>query len=155
MPMFIYDPARDTWEQSKALMPTGREHLAVVAAEGKLYVFGGRYDQDKNLSVVEIYDPQTDSWTRGPDMLTPASGLTAAYLDGRIHVTGGEDLFHSTVSNQHQVLDLTTMVWEQWADLPGGRHGLTSQAVDGKWIVIGGSPIPNIGMSNRVDIFIP
>ncbi len=85
----------------------------------------------------------------------PAQYLTAAYLTGRIHVTGGEDLFHNTVSNQHQVLDLTTMVWEQWSDLPGGRHGLTSQAVDGKWIVIGGSPIPNIGMSNRVDIFIP
>ena len=136
-------------------MPTGREHLAAVAAEGKLYVIGGRYDQDKNLPTVEIYDPQTDTWVRGPDMLSATSGLTAAYLDGRIHVTGGEDLFGLTVSNQHQVLDLATMTWELWPDLPGARHGLTSQAVDGKWIVIGGSPVQNIAMSNRVDIFTP
>ena len=155
MPMFIYDPATDTWAQSEALMPTGREHLAVVVAEGKLFVIGGRYNQDINVATVEIFDPQTNTWTSGPDLLTPVSGLTAVYLEGRIHVTGGEDLFANSVSNQHQVLDLTTMTWEEWAPLPGGRHGLTSQVVDGKWVVIGGSPIANIGMSGRVDIFIP
>ena len=155
MPMFVYDPEFDSWSQSDALLPTGREHLAVVAAEGKLFVIGGRYDQDHNLPTLEIYDPQTDSWTRGPDMPTPASGLTAAYMDGRIHVTGGEDLIASTVTNQHQVLDLATMTWEQWPELPGARHGLTSQAVNGQWIVIGGAPVANIGMTGRVDIFTP
>lgn len=70
-------------------------------------------------------------------------------------VSGGEDLFANMVINAHQVLDLSTMTWELWPDLPGARHRLTSQAVNGQWIVIGGSPIANIGMSGRVDIFIP
>ena len=155
MPMFVYASESDSWSQSDALLPTGREHLAVVAAEGKLFVIGGRYNQDHNVPTLEIYDPQTDSWTRGPDMPTPASGLTAAYMDGRIHVTGGEDLIASTVINQHQVLDLATMTWEQLPDLPGSRHGLTSQAVNGQWVVIGGAPVANIGMTGRVDIFVP
>ena len=155
MKMFVYDPATDTWDDSRAKMPTGREHLAVIAAEGKLYVLGGRIQQSANLAIVEIYDPQTDTWTRGPDMPVAVSGFTAAYLDGRIHATGGEDLFAMTVMNAHQVLDLATMTWEQWPELPGARHGVTSQAINGQWIVIGGSPRADMGMTGRVDIFIP
>lgn len=155
MPMFVYDPVTDTWDNSVALLPTGREHLAVVAAEGRLFAIGGRYDQDFNVPVVEIYDPQTDTWTRGPDLPVASSGLTAVYLDGRIHVSGGEDLLAAVVINDHQVLDLATMTWELWPEMPGARHGLTSQAVNGQWIVIGGAPIANIGMTGRVDIFIP
>lgn len=155
MKMFVYDPATDSWDDLRREMPTGREHLAVVAAEGKLFVLGGRIQQGANLALVEIYDPQTDTWTRGPDMPVAVSGFTAAYLEGRIHATGGEDLFAMTVSNIHQVLDLATMTWEQWPDLPGARHGVTSQAVNGQWIVIGGSPRADMGMTGRVDIFTP
>jgi N-acetylneuraminic acid mutarotase len=155
MPMFVYDPSTDSWDKTRSPLPTGREHLAVVAAEGKLYVIGGRYDQDYNVATVEIYDPKTDSWTSGPDMPVASSGLTAAYLDQKIHVTGGEDLIVSTVINAHQVLDLVTMTWELWPELPGARHGLTSQAVNGQWVVIGGAPVANIGMTGRVDIFTP
>ena len=155
MKMFVYDPATDTWDDSREELPTGREHLAVVPAEGKLYVLGGRIQQSANLAVVEIYDPQTDTWTRGPDMPVAVSGFTAAYLDGRIHATGGEDLFAMTVMNAHQVLNLATMTWDLWTELPGARHGVTSQAVNGQWIVIGGSPRADMGMTGRVDIFTP
>ncbi|HET9910187.1 MAG TPA: kelch repeat-containing protein [Anaerolineales bacterium] len=155
MEMFVYDAATDTWDDSLTPMPTGREHLAVVAAEGKLYVLGGRIQMGANLAIVEIYDPQSDTWTRGPDMPVAVSGFTAAYLDGRIHATGGEDLFAMTVMNAHQVLDLATMTWEEWPELPGARHGVTSQAANGQWIVIGGSPRADMGMTGRVDIFVP
>ena len=155
MKMFVYDPATDAWDDSREEMPTGREHLAVVSAEGKLYVLGGRIQQGANLALVEIYDPQTDTWTRGPDMPVAVSGFTAAYLDGRIHATGGEDLFAMMVMNAHQVLDLATMTWEQWPELPGARHGVTSQTVNGQWVVIGGSPRADMGMTGRVDIFVP
>lgn len=156
MRMMVYDPPTDTWEFRNApLLPTGREHLAVVAAEGKLYVLGGRIQQSSNLAIVEIYDPQTNTWERGPDMPTATSGFTAAYLDGKIHVAGGEDLGVSKTFNQHEVLDLKTMTWEKWPNLPGARHGLTSQVVNGQWIVIGGGPVADIAQSNRVDIFTP
>ncbi|HMD82103.1 MAG TPA: hypothetical protein VKE92_12380, partial [Anaerolineales bacterium] len=79
-------------------------------------------------------------WTHGPDMPVAVSGFTAAYLDGSIHATGGEDLFAMTVMNAHQVLNLATMTWDLWPELPGARHGVTSQSVNGQWIVIGGSP---------------
>ena len=88
-------------------------------------------------------------------MPVATAGLTAAYLNGHIHITGGEDLTAMTLITAHQVLDLATMTWELWPDMPGTRHGLTSQIVNGQWIVIGGSPLPDLGMSNRVDIFTP
>ena len=155
MTMYVYDPTTDTWDDSLEPMPTGREHLAVVPAEGKLYVLGGRIQQGANLAIVEIYDPATNSWTRGPDMPQATSGFTAAYLDGRIHAAGGEDMEAFLTYNVHQVLDLETMTWELWPNLPGARHGLTSQAVNGQWIVIGGSPLADMGMTGRVDIFTP
>jgi kelch-like protein 18 len=153
--MFVYDPATDTWDQTHPYLPHGREHLAAVAAEGKLYVIGGRINQDTNLPIVEIYEPQTRTWTSGPDMPVAVSGITGVYLDGRIHITGGEDLFAGRTFNQHQVLDLQTLTWELWPELPSARHGLTSQVVNGQWIVIGGAPAANMSMSGQVDIFTP
>jgi len=76
-------------------------------------------------------------------------------LDGRVHVTGGEDLGALRTFSQHQVLDLKTMTWETWPNLPGARHGLTSQVVNSQWVVIAGSPVADMSMSNRVDIFTP
>lgn len=37
----VYDPAADRWE-SKAPLPLGRDHLAVVALDGKIHAIGGR-----------------------------------------------------------------------------------------------------------------
>jgi Kelch motif len=81
----IYDPATDNWDAARAVLPTQREHLTVTALGGKLYAVGGRWDDRGNLAVLEIYDPATGRWTRGPDLPTPRSGLTAGVLDGHIH----------------------------------------------------------------------
>jgi hypothetical protein len=34
MRMYVYDPATDTWEATRALPPTGREHPAAVVIGG-------------------------------------------------------------------------------------------------------------------------
>jgi N-acetylneuraminic acid mutarotase len=106
--LWIYDPATDRWDVSKASMPTRREHLAAVALDGKLYVVGGRWRGIGNLGTLEIYDPATDLWRAAPDMPTPRSGLTAAAGGGAIHVTGGEDLSSSHTFDQHEVYDPAT-----------------------------------------------
>ena len=54
-----------------------------MAADGRLYLIGG------NQRDVAIYDPATDTWTRGPDLPTARSGLVSAGMDGRSVVMGG------------------------------------------------------------------
>jgi N-acetylneuraminic acid mutarotase len=151
--VLVYDPAAQRWDASPAPLPTAREHLAAVPFDGKLYVLGGRWGS--NLSTVEVYDPQTDTWTRLPDLPTARSGFTAAVLDGQIHVTGGEDFNLGRTLGQHEVLDPVSQTWTRLPDLPTPRHGLVSGAVGGRWIVIGGGPVPDVSASQQVDIFTP
>jgi hypothetical protein len=75
--LWIYDPGTERWEATRAALPTQREHLTVTALEGKLHAIGGRWEDRGNLAAHEIFDPATGTWTRGPDLPTARSGLTA------------------------------------------------------------------------------
>jgi hypothetical protein len=39
---------------------------------------------------VEVYNPVTDTWTRGPEMLNGRSLFAASALNGRIYAIGGD-----------------------------------------------------------------
>jgi hypothetical protein len=41
---------------------------------------------------VEIYDPSTDAWTKGPDMLAKRSSLSVVAGNGKLYVVGGSVL---------------------------------------------------------------
>lgn len=85
-----YDPATDTWT-TRSRMPTRRNAHATVAYGGKIYVMGGNNGPpsgSNRLAVVEVYDPDTDTWSRADDMPAPADGITAAVSGERIYVFG-------------------------------------------------------------------
>ena len=136
--LWVYDPESNTWDASKARIPTKREHLAVAVMDGRLYVVGGRWRGIGNLAALEIYDPATDTWRRGPDMPTPRGGLTAAAAGQQVHVTGGEAFSPGRTFGQHEAYDPKIDRWSTLAELPTARHGLTSAVVDERWHVIGG-----------------
>jgi hypothetical protein len=57
---------------------------------GKIYVIGGnRYLGSSGLSVVEVYDPETDTWIEGTEMLNPRTETCATVVNGRIYLIGG------------------------------------------------------------------
>ena len=72
----VYDPATDRWS-SLPQMPAGREHLAAVALDGKLYVAGGRLGGNRNA--FERYDPAANTWESLAPLPTARSGIAAAY----------------------------------------------------------------------------
>ncbi len=48
-------------------MPTARDHLALVAIDGKLHAIGGRVTNPQSRTDVhEVYDPKTNSWSQRP-----------------------------------------------------------------------------------------
>ena len=61
-------------------MSTARRTHASAAVGGKLYVFGGRDSDDEFLSMVEVYDPASDSWEQGPSLTSSRSNIMAAAL---------------------------------------------------------------------------
>ena len=157
--VWVYDPATDRWDGLGAPLPTRREHLAVAVLDDKLLVVGGRWGDAGNLATLETYDPATGRWTRGPDMPTARSGLTAGALEGRLHVTGGEALSSRDVFGDHEVYDPMAGRWTAGADLPTPRHGLASAVLGERWYVIGGGTragaLTFISLTARVEVLGP
>jgi Kelch motif len=153
----IYDPATERWEAARAALPTQREHLAVTVLDGKLHAIGGRRGDRGNLAALEIYDPATGTWTRGPDLPTARSGLTAGVLEGHVHVTGGESLSLGRTFGEHEAYDPMMDRWTALAGLPTPRHGLASAVVGGRWYVIGGGAragaMTFISLTDLVEVF--
>lgn len=136
--LWVYDPETGRWDTSRAPLPTPREHLAAVAAKGKLYAIAGRWKGRGNLTVVEAYDPATDRWIRMADLPAPRGGHTAATMKDLIHVTGGEDLASADTFGNHWVYDPAADRWKVKPAMPTARHGLDSAADGESWYVVGG-----------------
>jgi N-acetylneuraminic acid mutarotase len=65
-------------------------HAAVTAADGRVYVFGGRSTATTTLASLERYDPARDAWTTLAPMPVPRFGPVGVALpDGRILSLGG------------------------------------------------------------------
>ena len=73
----VYDPKADRWTTLPNL-PTQRNHLAADAIDGKIYVVGGRFEggfRSERTDVVEVFDPQTNQWSKRRPMLRPRGGV--------------------------------------------------------------------------------
>lgn len=72
-----YDPRSDQWTQVGPLMsPNSEAGLAVWA--GKIYVLGGYSWESTTFSrATQVYDPQRNSWCRGPDLPKGVAGASA------------------------------------------------------------------------------
>ena len=60
-------------------MNVKRSRVALVATYGKLFAIGG-YDGSSNLSSVEVYIPDTDTWTFVKDMCAHEGGVGVGVL---------------------------------------------------------------------------
>ncbi|MBI1925877.1 galactose oxidase, partial [Candidatus Poribacteria bacterium] len=87
-----YDPRANTWTR-KANLPTWRNGLCTSAVNGTIYAIGGvgpiAGGGTGAISVVEAYDPRTDTWTKKSDMPTPRWGLSTVAVNGKIYAIGG------------------------------------------------------------------
>jgi RNA polymerase sigma factor (sigma-70 family) len=90
-----YDPIKDSWK-TKTSMPTARVYPSCVEIDGKIYVMGGCRPNNQNLlatSVVEVYDPATDTWEKKADMLTARALFCTRAVNGVIYAIGGSDQY--------------------------------------------------------------
>ncbi|RPH69375.1 MAG: kelch repeat-containing protein [Myxococcaceae bacterium] len=110
---------------SAAPLPTPRNHLGSAVVGGKIYVIGGQHGHDEGLVTVpdvEIYDPGTDTWTRGASMPRARSHITGGTFPfrDRIVVISGE------IANGRSISDVTAYdpianAWSELTPLPAPR----------------------------------
>jgi len=123
---FHFRPA-GVWTSPLAPMPVARTRLAVVAGpDGRIYALGG-FDGSNSLTIVEAYNPNTNSWTTVAPMTTPRDGLAAATgPDGRIYAIGG---FDTDYLSSVEAYDVATNSWTHVASMVHPRY--TFAAVTG------------------------
>ena len=153
----------ESWEVISKL-PTHRKGFSTAVVNGKIYLIGGTRFENQNgpfgLSIVEVYDPQTNSWERVADMPTPRASAGASVVDGIIYVFGGYNGIDNRAVNI-KFLDIVEAynpqndAWTKKQDMPTPRIQFGIGTVDGKIYTIGGSIHPlnrKPGDPGRIDL---
>jgi N-acetylneuraminic acid mutarotase len=142
-----YDPQADRWTKLAVLLEP-REHLAAVALRGQIYALAGRW-QGQVSNSVQVYNPDTDSWTFGTPLHDARSGFGAAVLDDHVIVAGGE-VFEGGAKalTSVEAYDAGSDHWEALPSLPVGIHGNPVANIGNSLFVLGGSDRA-AGIDNR------
>lgn len=135
-----FDPVAKTWQSLSMFRSIVRDHAATVAYRGELWWLGGRDGDFNNHRSVEIFDPVTRVWRRGPSMNFGRSGFAAAVVRGRVMVAGGEDLSGPS-GTLVPSLEIYTPGegWARGPDLPTAMHGPGGVELLDRFYVLGGS----------------
>jgi len=151
-----YDPKTNRWTK-RANMPTPRDSLAAVAVDGKIYAVGGKVMRILRpgavaielLPTVEVYDPETGTWTRATDMPTKRDSFAISAVNKKLYAIGGGFHEHLSVVEEYT---LAADTWVRLADMPTARGELSASAVDGRIYVVGGDS-EDRGIVSRVEVF--
>lgn len=150
------------WE-SIAAPPFRRRAVALAAHDGKLFVVGGMQEEGGPTVAVGVYDPATDEWSDGPDLIVQAAAdnegesgrnMAAGRMAGfgaSAFATGGA-LYVTTVQGLLQRLSQDGTRWELVSGeiTPRFFHRLLPLD-DHHLIAVGGSNM-SIGKFSEVDI---
>jgi hypothetical protein len=86
----------DPWSGAFDAIPTGRNLFCaghVTLADGRLLVAGGHVQAYEGTKDTNLFNPQTDTWTRGQDMSVARWYPTATTLpDGKVFVASGDTI---------------------------------------------------------------
>lgn len=140
----VYDPDTDSWRSPVAPLPTLRTNMGVAVINGIIYAVGGAAGPD--LSVVEAYDPVSDTWATKAPMPTPRSYLATGVIDGRLYAVGS----HSATTME--IYDPATDTWSGAPPLPTQRFIPGAGVLAGRLYVIGGATSTTL---NLVEVFDP
>jgi outer membrane protein assembly factor BamB len=118
-------------------VPTARWAASCVFAEDQVWVLGG-HRGDSAVSCVEVFDPKAGRWSTGAPMPHNVSMAAAAYMDGRIVVSGG---WHGTSRgfvDIVQAYDIAVGAWTSLAPMGTPKAGHGAAVVDGRLYAVGG-----------------
>lgn len=141
----LCNPAEGTWKVS-SVAPTPRTDCAAAAADGMVYVLGGRDSEDVVLSAAERLDVARGCWQQLSPMAAARHSFAAAIVDGAVCVAGGYG------SDTIEPLGLAEMMrhnrpgeecnegggWCALPSLPTARTSCTAAALHGVFYVFGG-----------------
>lgn len=136
----IFNPQTGAWAAA-APMSQGRSGYAwSVLPDGRLLVAGGSLNSGGTAATatVEIYDPQSNTWTAGPSMATARyNGAFVTLQDGRLMVISGWT--SASAPSTAEIYNPQTNSWST-VTTPFGRYASVAQLLsDGRVLVASGA----------------
>lgn len=119
----VFDPVANRWEKCQP-MTAARSRVGVAVVNGLLYAIGG-YDGQLRLSTVEVYNPETDTWTRVGSMNSKRR-YSGSCLCSRSTHTGPLGAPSPTAGAQDRIRH------ELWLGLPAARPATASPPAGSK-----------------------
>jgi len=140
-----YEPITKKW-MSLAPLPVARHSFAAFIAGDELWVTGGRSAAlGTQIRRIDIYNFKNDRWRQGPDLPTGRGGHAAAYVDGKVHIIGGEIIPSRSGAkfvDAHEVYDMAAQDWLDAPLMPLRRHGHVAVNYQNEVYVFGGGAKP-------------
>jgi len=139
---------------SRAPMPTARQEIAHAILNGKIYVPGGLATGGVGSTIVEVYNPSTNSWSTVAPLPEPLHHLGLAVANERLYVLGGYR-GDSFIPN-HKVYSFhpDSNVWREKTPMLISRGAHIAVTFQNKIYVIGGV-IMGFTVSGRTDVYDP
>jgi len=135
----VYDPRQDIWEE-RAALPIPLSAYALVAFEGRLYIFGG-WDGQKFVNTVYAYDPGQDRWEILSAMPTARGFAGVVVAAGKINVMGGYNGNQALNVNEIYMPDRDREDDNPWMvgePMPEARHSFGVASVADTLQIVGG-----------------
>jgi N-acetylneuraminic acid mutarotase len=148
-----YNPQTNRWT-ARAPMKSDRMSACSVAGviDSKIFLVTGCNGYGGTLSVLDIYDPTTNTWTTGDAAPHQHQGGGGGVIEGKLYVVGGLQYAKDPSSN----LDVYDPINHRWATarpMPKSLHSFASGVIDGKLVVAGGTGVD--GPSADVFVYDP
>jgi DNA-binding CsgD family transcriptional regulator len=150
----IYDPGANKWTKGPSL-PVRLSAFALIAYEGKLYLFGG-WDGENYSNRVFAFDPDQMEWTEKSPLPSARAYVSAVVVLNKIFILGGFDGEHAMDSNLIYFPDRdqnNSNPWESAAPLPDGRFAMGVVYIADKIYVLSGIQDENTAAAQL--IFLP
>lgn len=139
-----YDPATGAWSLSTSSGAGRYDATAVVLANGKVLLAGGRSSASAPLSSAEVYNPANGQWS-GTGSLPVASfdAASALLADGDVLVAGGANAAGNALATA-QLYSPSNGYWALTGPLEVATAGAAvARLADGDVLVAGGRTTPS------------
>ena len=148
-----YDPAINTWSPLVSFKQKIK-FCTVVTFQGLLYVIGGvERDENKRLSTVQRYNPDTDLWQVVSSLSFPRSSVCAVATGSHLYAIGGNSVAGLTKIVER--FEPKEKAWCLVAQTLEHRAGACGAAVSEKVFVFGGLGRENYTHSIFCEIYDP
>jgi len=104
----------------------------------EIYLCGGEDEDGNDSFIMEVYNTQTDTWSRGPNMSTKCSGCASAVFCNWLFVLGGQNQDSDGLRSVN-AYDAESKKWIRLQSMIQARTTCGAAIVEGKLMVVGGS----------------